>query len=849
MKLLSFILAILILTPLNYDINIIGNSVYGNACRYNIQGYIYVHIEGSPYERGYQHGYLLYAEIIDMLYRWSNIIHNSPVIMKYLPIDINSSQYEKLSYLWWEACRKVAIKIFWPYYPEEYREEIKGIAAGVRARNVKFYGRDVTYEDILTLNEMYELMTVITNPVKRIHLRQDIIHSISKFFPQLEGKEIYFEYSPSEHCNGFAAVGNATKDGKIVISDAVWCGGWWYTYYIAQRWNVILDIEPDKGHRVIMATSPGLIWSDEDYWQNDAGIAMIETTFIQGYYKLKGLPLSVRARMAMQYGNNIDDVIASLLNENNGIMNAQWLIADAQKNEIALLEFGLYHHAIKRTRNGFLWSANNPFDFRVRREIIGYEFLKSPIYRMAHLILNVTGYQYYTLFYTPSERDIKFEELGKKNYGKIDTEVVKKIMSTPPISDFTTYIEITDGEMIRDNGLWGFYGNPNYVWNTSSLYKLKGVRDVPGDGWVKIYCVPKDFEPAYRKGNMNKGMSNTPLWTYVLTDDENTSNYMFAHLGSDGKIAYAFFGSMLIAFDENGSILWKKDFHENIINIDVGEKIYVMTYNSTYIIDKKGNTRGQAAGIPVGDRFHIGIDGFYDGKEKVIQGKITDFTSSGNEVYMVSGKSLICYKNGIRWYFNSSLPFEKVSYYNGRIYASCWDGNLYCLNEKGNLLWKYTAGWGIVTQAVEKNEKVFFGSLDGNLYCLNTDGKLQWIYSSNASIHGNIAVYGDFIFFGSDDGRFYAINSTTGKAEWSFAPAYEMKGLYNYITTPVLSNAVELNGKILFSANGRIYCMNAGTYEREEFIKKGDRWVIFPFVIFAIAIVFYITYKKIGWKV
>ena len=848
MKFVPLILAAILITPLNYNIHVTQNDVYGNACRYNIQGYIYVHIEGPPYQRGYQHGYLLYAEIIDMMYRWSNIIHNCPVIIKYLPIPTNSSKYEKLSYAWWESCRREAMKIFWPYYPEEYREEIKGIADGVKARGEKFYGRDVTYEDILTLNEMYELMTILTNPVKRIHVAHDIAHGIAKFFPQLQGKEIYFNFAPNEHCNGFAAVGNATKDGNIVISDSVWCGGWWYTYYIAQRWNVILDIEPDKGHRILIATSPGYIWSDEDYWQNDAGLAMIETTFIQGYFKLRGIPLAIRARMAMQYGNNIDDVISYLLKGNTGIMNAQWLIADAKAKEIALLEFGLYHYAVERTKNGFLWSANNPFNFWVRRDILGYEILKAPIFRLAHILLNATGYQYYTLFYTPSDRDIKFEELGKKYYGKIDADVVKKIMSTPPITEFTTYIEVTDGKMIFDNGLWGFYGNPTYIWNTSSLYKLKGVKDVPPDGWVKIYGVPYNFKPNYEKSNQSKGEEWQPIWQYTFFNDKNTSNYRYAMLASHGNDIYAAFGSKVFALDENGSILWQLDLNDKINDIEAGKNLYVAAENKSYIISYDGQKLDEMHGgvaICGGDAIYIAGGGVYKNDEKIFDGRANDICFNGN-LYIASNKSIYCYDGGIKWQFNATLPVEKISCYDGRIYASSFDGNLYCLNENGKLLWKYKAGWGISTHAIEKNGRIYFASLDGNLYCLNENGKLLWEYSSNASIHGDVAVYGEYAFFGSDDGRFYAVNITNGMVDRSYAPAYEINGIYNYITTPILSNAIAFNKKVAFSSNGAIYCMDAKTFEKMK-IEGEKESTIIPVIgisITAILIVAIVFFKK-----
>src|SRR4051794_39987755 len=39
----------------------------GNGYRYPQAGWIVVHIEGAPYERGYQHGQLLAAELADFV--------------------------------------------------------------------------------------------------------------------------------------------------------------------------------------------------------------------------------------------------------------------------------------------------------------------------------------------------------------------------------------------------------------------------------------------------------------------------------------------------------------------------------------------------------------------------------------------------------------------------------------------------------------------------------------------------------------------------------------------------------------------------------------------------------------
>ncbi len=808
MKLLSLLIVFAFISPLNYAIAVDNNGTYENACRYNVNGFIYLHIEGEPYERGYQHGYLLYAEIADMIYRWSNIIHNCPVMIKYLPIDENSSKYEELSEKWWNECKKLSMKIFWPYYPEEYREEIRGIADGARARGVEIYGEPITYEDVLTLNEMYELMSILVNPTKSFHMLKDVFHSLSSVCPSLAGKEMEFAsaFYPVHHCNGFAAVGDATKDGRIVISDSVWCGGWWYSYYIAQRWNVILDIEPSKGHRLIIATSPGYIWSDEDYWQNDVGLAMVETTFIQGVYRLKGLPLAIRARMAIQYGDTIDDVIRYLLTENTGVMNAQWLIADAEANEIALLEFGLYHYNVIRKSNGFLWSANNPFDFWVRRDILGYEIIKAPIFRLAHMLLNTSGYEYYTLFYTPSDRDIKFEELGNKYYGEIDVDVVKKIMSTPPITDFTTDCKITDGRMIFNNTLWAFWGNPTYVWNTSSLSKLKGVRDVPPAGWVKIYGVPYGFEPEYEKGNMGKGRNAQLLWSYEL----GGMNYERARMFTDGSNIYAAYKDMLYAMNENGSLLWKRELDGDIKDAYVGDALYVITANKSYAFSPDGEQVWSGRGgddILEGDgKIYIADgEGVYADKEIFPRG--ANLLAYHKSIYMAYGDRLIAPE----WNFTAGGEIVDVEI-GGDTYVASADGNVYCLDSNGNIKWKRGAGW-CISDVEEDDGRIYASSYDGNVYCMGDDGSILWIFSCNGSV-SDIEEYGDMIYASSTDGRMYAINKSNGEVEFSFAPAYEIEGTYNYITTP-LSNIVATSGKIFFSAAGSIYCIDAETMEKD----------------------------------
>ncbi|MCD6330875.1 MAG: PQQ-binding-like beta-propeller repeat protein, partial [Thermoplasmata archaeon] len=178
------------------------------------------------------------------------------------------------------------------------------------------------------------------------------------------------------------------------------------------------------------------------------------------------------------------------------------------------------------------------------------------------------------------------------------------------------------------------------------------------------------------------------------------------------------------------------------------------------------------------------------------------FVIDENKIYPLNGK----------WKYECEAEITDV-FVDGDIYVVSYDGNIYCLDKEGGLKWKFTAGWSIVD--IDFDDYIYAGSYDGNIYCLDKEGNLVWAFSCNASI-SHIKKYGDYVFVASTDGRFYAVNKSDGNVAFSYAPSYEIEGLYNYITTPILSNIVAVNGKALFSAGGKIYCMDAQTIEKER---------------------------------
>ncbi|HDM66874.1 MAG TPA: hypothetical protein ENG62_00610, partial [Thermoplasmatales archaeon] len=545
------------------------------GCRYNIQGWVYVQIRGDPYERGYQYGYLLCDEIIDLITRWSNMIHNHPKlkpISKVLP----EKTYERISKLWWGFCRDLAEKMYWDEYPEEYREEIKGIAAGVTDHGGRIYGEPVTYRDILASNEMYEMMSKLTyrkirkgfHPLRTLYysLKPELSRYTSLSYEEFQEGFSVDEDSPvfPHHCSSFIATGDATENNEIIISNSMWSssdgtGLWWWSYYIALRWNIILDVIPSSGYRFQMVCGPGYIWSNHDFYQNNAGIMFIETTLPQGLWSEKGLPLAVRARRAVQYASSIDDVIHYLREKNDGVMNAVWLIGDAKTGEIARYELGLFHDAIvNRTKNGFLWSCNNPMDFWVRWEKMDWRLLAKRL--LYYFLFGWDGYQYHTPRYHPAPRDLKFQELGEKYYGRINVDIVKEIMSTDPIGRHSPDCKITTSSLAMSNGMWVFTGNPSGKILSMINYDTREfkVETIPPVGWTRIYGLPEDHNTVLSDEWIPPTSKPSIQWLSNITNQSN--DFIANGIVIDDILYETTSNGELVALSRlDGGFLWREE--------------------------------------------------------------------------------------------------------------------------------------------------------------------------------------------------------------------------------------------------------------------------------------------------
>ncbi len=285
--------------------------------RFQRGGWTYAHLEGTPAEIGYQHGYLLAPEIDDA----------------FQGVKLEDTHNTKRD---WDFFRKTAREVLWPHIDIEYQQELQGIAEGLKARGVA-----MDLYDVVALNAFEEVPEY--------------------YVPWLDAKEKRAG-APSLHapgnCSAFAATGSWTKDHRPVIAHNNWT-----SVIPGARWRIMFDIVPAKGYRMIMDGFPGVIVSDDDFTINSAGLAVTETTIARFHgFDPSGKPEFVRARKATQYAKSIDEYVKIMNDGNNGGYANDWLLADFNTGEVARFEQGLKHTRLWRTKDGYFVGSNFPSD-------------------------------------------------------------------------------------------------------------------------------------------------------------------------------------------------------------------------------------------------------------------------------------------------------------------------------------------------------------------------------------------------------------------------------------------------------------------------------------------------------
>ncbi len=210
-----------------------GKKHFGKAWMEKRGNFYVLHLEGSPYEIGYQHGMLLKEEIVKgVVPIYADPVHHG----REKGFSLTSWLVQR--YLNWEVFRTLE-----KHQPRELREELKGIADGA----------GISYEIVFKANNDTALSMY--------------------FMPRLVQSELAklkaMGIDPgSGACSSFAATGKATAGGKILVgrnTDYHGMEGW-------PKYQTVMFVEPEKGFRHVKVGTAGLImWNPG---MNEKGIVL-----------------------------------------------------------------------------------------------------------------------------------------------------------------------------------------------------------------------------------------------------------------------------------------------------------------------------------------------------------------------------------------------------------------------------------------------------------------------------------------------------------------------------------------------------------------------------------------------
>jgi hypothetical protein len=374
MKRNPFIAGILLLLALvapaqTPNLTLDQRSWLAHAKRFERNGWTYLHAEGDAPTRGFQHGYLLAREIAETM-------------------RVHRTAWEYRSGVAWTWLVGRAGQLLTPKVDPENLAELDGIVAGMRAA-----GKETSRDEMVAYNAQLEFEGYWW-PLEKKHLGDTR--------PE----------PAQDRCSAFIATGSWTADHGIVMGHNTMFA------YVEAVANVVLDLEPTQGQRLLMQTQPGFIHSGTDFFLTSAGLVGCETTIGQFTgFDTNGIPEFVRMRRASQDARSIQEWCDIVKRGNNGGYANAWLLGDIHSGQIARLELGLKYVGFETTKDGYFAGSN--------------------VAENKALLRLETGRSETDIRLSAPARRVRWKQLLPENKGRITAELAEKFLA----DDYDVYLK------------------------------------------------------------------------------------------------------------------------------------------------------------------------------------------------------------------------------------------------------------------------------------------------------------------------------------------------------------------------------------------------------------------------
>ncbi|MDD2837283.1 MAG: C45 family autoproteolytic acyltransferase/hydrolase [Methanothrix sp.] len=384
------------------------NDLLNKAYFKEQKGIKILHLKGSPYEMGYQHGHLLAAKIELMVKR--TLLATAAYAAQQTGSDLERA--EEMICIGQQKAE--------PFIPREFKDEMRGIADGA-----KDAGADVTMQDILLWNTNYDQWCIYAHP----HYWQCDGKS------NTHGKTNSKANSPipvtSGGCSSFCAWDEwAGGDGKLIFGKNE--DNFNMPEQLDNRMMVIAD--PDEGFGHAFMTYPGMIGLDGGL--NEDGLEMMTQLNSMQDESMQGCGIAIFTRYLLTHAGTVDDAI-KIFRDTPRAAGIAYHVADAKSKEAAVVETSSKMVSVRYPMENVkaLWQTNHSNCYPGWMGYSGYNMVADQVKVNALKdISTIENWQNslkdpYNFYVQAPSRFERYGQLIHQYYGRINVENAIKILS------------------------------------------------------------------------------------------------------------------------------------------------------------------------------------------------------------------------------------------------------------------------------------------------------------------------------------------------------------------------------------------------------------------------------------
>ncbi len=262
-----------------------------------INGYLVLHVEGTPEQMGEQHGRLLRDQIQRAC---------KALITDEYPGDSHKRLIE-------------GTKIMEKHQPEEFRRELKALAQAA----------GIDYWDCVAMQ---------------------LFGDVDRARPLTYDDDNAGDEPPQ--CTSFAVFGKATATGELIAGRNLdfWDAG------VSEYGAILMHAKPDNGHAFVTVTWCGIIngWT----LMNEKGIVTANNTAYGGTNSLEGISTCFMLRKVAQYAATVNEGI-DIVKKGPRACGTNMLIAGGNPPDAAIVEFDHEKVVVRRADRGYVLAANS----------------------------------------------------------------------------------------------------------------------------------------------------------------------------------------------------------------------------------------------------------------------------------------------------------------------------------------------------------------------------------------------------------------------------------------------------------------------------------------------------------